>query len=241
VAQTQPTPCTASYTYAGDVNHEGSSGSAAIVINKAASVTTIGAGYTVIYNALPHGVTANVTGAGGLNQAVPVLYVPGGSTVPQNPGTYTATATFAGDADHLGSSAGPVTIMITYGACSAGVGPGGVILQPINSDGTSVYNRKGGSTIPVKFTVCDASGNPISNPAAVFAGTGGSLTMLSEVRGTVTVVNETGTNDIPDVAFRYTGSQWIFNMATTNLNQGSTYTFRINLSYQNIIFKVGVK
>lgn len=53
------------------------------------------------------------------------------------------------------------------------------------------YQRKGGSTIPVKFTVCDAFGNPISNPAAVFAGTGGSLTMLSAVRGTVTNINET--------------------------------------------------
>jgi hypothetical protein len=243
VAQTQPIPCTASYTFAGDDNHNGSSGSAVITINKAVSVTMIGAGYTVIYNALPHGVTANVTGAGGLNQAVPVVYVLGGSTVPLNPGTYTATATFAGDADHLGSTAGPVTITITYGACSAGVGPGGVILQPINSDGTSVYNRKGGSTIPVKFTVCDAYGNPISNPATVFAGTAGSLTMLSEVRGTITLVNETTTNDIPDVAFRWTGNQWMFNMATTNLNQGSTYTFRINLAYapQSITFRVGVK
>ena len=134
-----------------------------------------------------------------------------------------------------------MTITITYGNCSTGVGPGGVILQPINSDGTSVYQRKGGSTIPVKFTVCDASGNPISNPAAVFAGTGGTLTMLSEVRGTITVVNETGTTDIPDVAFRWTGSQWIFNMATTNLNSGSTYTFRINLAYGSITFRVGVK
>ena len=220
------TPCTASYSFAGDPDHTGSSDNAVITITQAPSVTTIGAGYTVIYNALPHGVTANVTGAGGLNQAVPVVYVPGSSTVPLNPGTYTATATFAGDADHLGSSAGPVTINITYGACNAGFGPGGVILPPINSDGTSVYNRKGGSTIPVKFTVCDAFGNPVSNPAAVFAGTGGSLTMLSQVRGTVTVVNEDITNDIPDVAFRWTGSQWTFNMATTNLNQGSTYTFQ---------------
>jgi hypothetical protein len=89
--------------------------------------------------------------------------------------------------------------------------------------------------------VCDAFGNPVSNPAAVFAGTGGSLTMLSQVRGTVTVVNEDITNDIPDVAFRWTGSQWIFNMATTNLNQGSTYTFRINLANGNIVFVVGVK
>ena len=32
-------------------------------------------------------------------------------------------------------------------------------------------------------------------------------------------------------------------MATTNLNQGSTYTFRINLAYapQSITFRVGVK
>src|SRR5205807_4887563 len=171
---------------------------------------------------------------------------PGGSTVPLNPGTYTATATFAGDADHLGSNAGrPVTIDITYGACSAGFGPGGVILPPINSDGTSVYQRKGGSTIPVKFRVCGASGGSISNASAVFPGTGGTLTMLSAVRGTVDAVNETTSGDIPDAAFRWDASsqQWIFNMATTNLTSGQTYQFRINLAYNpaNIIFVVGVK
>src|SRR5947199_10027995 len=83
------TPCTASYSFAGDPDHTGSSGSAVITITQAPSVTTIGAGYIVIYNTLPHGVTANVTGAGGLNQAVAVVYTPGGSTVPLNPGPYT--------------------------------------------------------------------------------------------------------------------------------------------------------
>src|SRR5439155_1516725 len=73
------TPCTASYSFAGDPDHTGSSGSAVITITQAPSVTTIGAGYMVIYNTLPHGVTANVTGAGGLNQAVAVVYNPGGS------------------------------------------------------------------------------------------------------------------------------------------------------------------
>src|SRR5439155_742031 len=187
------TPCTASYSFAGDPDHTGSSGSAVITITQAPSVTTIGAGYMVIYNTLPHGVTANVTGAGGLNQAVAVVYNPGGSTVPLNPGTYTATATFAGDADHLGSNAGPVTINITYGACSAGFGPGDVILPPINSDGTSVYQRKGGSTIPVKFNVCGANGAPLTDPTLVFAPTGGALTMTGAMRGTITVVNETVT------------------------------------------------
>jgi len=37
----------------------------------------------------------------------------------------------------------------------------------------------------VKFRVCDASDNAISNSAAVFATTGGTLTMLSAVRGTI--------------------------------------------------------
>jgi hypothetical protein len=38
----------------------------------------------------------------------------------------------------------------------------------------------------------------------VFAGTGGSLTMLSAVRGTIDNINETTGTDIPDVAFRAT-------------------------------------
>ena len=57
------------------------------------------------------------------------------------------------------TATGTAAIQIGYGTCSAAVGSGGVILQPINSDGTSVYNRKGGSTIPVKFRVCDAAGS----------------------------------------------------------------------------------
>jgi hypothetical protein len=132
---------------------------------------------------------------------------------------------------------------ITFGACSAAVGAGGVILPPINSDGTSVYPRKGGSTIPVRFRVCNAAGAAISNSAAVFAPTGGSLTMLSTVRGTIDNVNEGGITDVPDVAFRWSGDQWIFNMATSNLSAGQTYTFRINLAYgpASINFVVGVK
>jgi hypothetical protein len=130
---------------------------------------------------------------------------------------------------------------IGYGTCT-GSNPGGVILPPINSDGSSVYKRKGGSTIPVKFTVCDANGQPISNPQAVFAGTGGQLTMLSHLRGTVNNVNEDGTNDIPDVAFTYTGGMWHFNMDTANLDAPATYTFRINLADgSGITFVVGTK
>ena len=106
-----------------------------------------------------------------------------------------------------------------------------------------MYQRKGGSTIPVKFRVCNASGASISNPAVVFAPVGGSLTMLSAVRGTIDSVNENAGTDVPDVAFRWdaSGQQWIFNMATSNLISGDTYTFRINLTNGSIVFGVGVK
>src|SRR5207253_7414693 len=50
VVDTQPTVCTASYTFAGDGDRTGSAGSATILINKANSSTTIGNGFTVIYD-----------------------------------------------------------------------------------------------------------------------------------------------------------------------------------------------
>jgi len=118
-------------------------------------------------------------------------------------------------------------LAIGYGTCT-GSNPGGVILQPINTDGTSVFKR--GSTVPVKFTECDANGNAISDQTAVFATGYGSITLISAVRGQVNNVNETTYTDIPDVAFRWSNGIWIFNMATGNLDTNTRYTFRINLA-----------
>ena len=166
------------------------------------------------------------------------------AALPQ-PTPYTITASNA-----VGTGLGNYSIgyvngqfTINYGTCS-GSNPGGVILPPINSDGSSVYKRKGGSTIPVKFAVCDANGQPISNPYAVFLNypQGGQLTMTGQIRGTVDQVNETGDTTIPDVAFTFTGGMWHFNMDTGNLTAGNTYTFRINLATgPGITFTVGVK
>jgi hypothetical protein len=114
-------------------------------------------------------------------------------------------------------------------------------LQPINADNTSVF-PKAGRTVPVKFTVCDANGNPISDPNAVFAGTGGALTMLGAVRGQIPQPDESQYNDIPDAAFRYSSGIWIFNMSTSNLQSGYSYTFRINLATgQGITFVIAIK
>jgi hypothetical protein len=158
------------------------------------------------------------------------------------PGTYPSGvgASFAGDSFYSPSS-GTASLTVGYGTCT-GSDPGGVILPPINADGSSVYKRKAGSTIPVKFTLCDANGNSISDPNAVFLnGCCGSITTLTRMRGTVDNVNEMGTTDIPDVAFHLVGNHWQFNLVTTNLDAGYTYTFQINLKFSTIQFTVAVK
>jgi hypothetical protein len=157
------------------------------------------------------------------------------------PGVYPlgVEASFAGDSSYAPSS-GKASLTVTYGTCIGD--PGGVILPPINADGSSVYKRQGGSTIPVKFSVCDAPGNFISDPNAVFVnGCCGSITTLTRMRGTVDNVNEMATTDIPDVAFHQVGNHWQFNLVTTNLDAGYTYTFQINLKYGAIQFTVAVK
>jgi hypothetical protein len=156
------------------------------------------------------------------------------------PGTYTITPNVntlsATNYDFTTFNNG--TLTIGYGTCTGN--PGHVILPPINPDGSSVW--KVGSTVPVKFTVCDANGNPISDPNAVFATGYGSITLINTVRGTVDNVNEATYTDIPDVAFRWSGGQWIFNMATSNLTKNTTYTFRINLKDGSYIqFSAGTK
>jgi hypothetical protein len=229
-----------------DTNYsDGDSAAASLLINKATpTVTVTGGSFT--YDGNTHPATATATGIG--STTVPGTFVftytpPGTTAVPVNPGSYAVSVAFTSGSPNYANTSGSAAITIGYGICSASIGPGGVILPPINSDGTSVYQRKGGSTIPVKFRVCSASGASISNPAAVFSGTGGSLTMLSAVRGTIDNINEADGTDIPDVAFRWDGQQWIFNLATNNLTSGSTYAFRINLAYApaSITFVVGVK
>jgi hypothetical protein len=206
-----------------------------------ATATVVVTPYSVTYDGHAHTATYSITGVNGeTGAAVGTVNVT--NTTHTNPGTFTDTWSFTGAANYNDIAAKSITDTIHYGVCSVGYGPGGVIQQPINSDGTSVYPRKGGSTIPVKFAVCDAAGIPISNAAAVFdGGTGGALTMLSAVRGTVDVINEPGISEIPDVAFRWAGDKWIFNMATSNLTASTNYTFRINLAFGFIEFRVGVK
>src|SRR5438105_4137897 len=109
VAQTTPTACTASYSYAGDGDHTGSNDSATIVITPAASLTTVSGAGSFVFDGSAHAASVLVTGAGSLRLTPSPSYSGGCSAAPihvaqTTPTACTASYSFAGDGDHTGSN-----------------------------------------------------------------------------------------------------------------------------------------
>jgi len=113
------------------------------------------------------------------------------------------------------------------------------ILQPINVDGTSVF--KLGSTVPTKFRVCDANGNPVG-PTIAAPNVVASFSLVTMMNGVVTAVDEDVYSTTPETAFRWSSTDqlWIFNLSTgksnATLSQANiTYRFQIKLIDGTII------
>jgi hypothetical protein len=91
---------TASASFAGDANHNSSSDSKTFTISAAPSTTVVTCPTNVTYNGSTQTpCSASVSGAGGLSQVLTVNYINN-----TNAGTATASASFAGDANHNSSS-----------------------------------------------------------------------------------------------------------------------------------------
>ncbi len=153
-------------TYVGDENHTGSSDSATITIAKATSSVTVTGG-TFTYDGTTHnGGSAVVSGAGVVTGSAVLSY--SGDQI--NAGSYTVTATYAGDENHTGSSAS-ATMTITpklleASAWSQGtinIGSNGKIVlhlavnagQLYGSD--TVYSLFNGATFTIKIQKADGS------------------------------------------------------------------------------------
>jgi MBG domain len=133
-------------------------------INKAPSTTTITCPASVVYNGTPQQpCSATVTGAGGLNQSVPVTY---SNNV--NAGTATASASYAGDANHTGSSASttfiidPAPSTTTFGPAPtpAYPGPDFTVSASNNSGGAITFSRVSGPCTFVSATATTATFSP---------------------------------------------------------------------------------
>src|SRR5207249_4361562 len=95
--------CTATGTFGGDQNHDGSTDAKSVTLTKASSstVVTFEAG-PYVYRGTAFTATAAVTGVGGLNQPQAVVY--SGDCTNVTLGGCTATGTFGGDQNHDGST-----------------------------------------------------------------------------------------------------------------------------------------
>lgn len=119
------------------------------------------------------------------------------------------------------------TFAVLYATGDCLGSPGHQTLQPINADGSSSFKQ--GSTIPLKFRVCDVNGVSIGASGAVATP---NAPQLYQTTSGAPSVNEDAVSTTPDTAFRWspTDQQWIFNLGTKNLAGGKTYFYRINLN-----------
>jgi hypothetical protein len=153
-ANTNVGTATASYQYAGSANYAPSGSSKFFLITRATSTTALTCPATVVYtgsNLNPCSATA--TGAGGLNQNIAPVYSP---APVRDGGSYAASATFAGDANHFGSSAsGAVAVRFNQVNCFA---------LPLTSSLPPKTSWHGaGATHPVSCTLNDAQGAAVTN------------------------------------------------------------------------------
>lgn len=238
-------------TYAGDGSFNGSlSAGAPHQVNRVATTTTaanasamLGAA-SVVLNATVMSQTAVPVNEGWVTFTVKngaaVLGVPvvgsvvGGAAsatfslagVPG--GIHTIEVAYSGGANFLESHDHTKTLALFYqpaGTTCLG-SPGHGVLEPINADGSSVYNQ--GRTVPVKFRVCDSNGNSIGAPGVVV-----SFKLAYKVSGLVTTdIDEDPLSTTPDTQFRWdpTAQQWIFNLSTKNLAKNTTYYYVITLN-----------
>ncbi|NHA66583.1 PxKF domain-containing protein [Phycicoccus flavus] len=146
----------ASATWEGDRNHTGSTKSVQFAVAKATSstVVTCPAGpFPFTGSPITPACTARATGAGGLDVAVTPVTFANNTAV----GTATASASYAGDGNHTGSS-GSATFSIAAWNLKG-------FYQPVDMGGV-LNTVKNGSTVPLKFNVF-SGGSELTATSAV--------------------------------------------------------------------------
>jgi hypothetical protein len=161
-------PASATATYAGDPNHTASDGSMTFTIGLALSATMVTCPTTSVTftGSAQAPCTATATGDGGLSQSLPVSYTNNTAA-----GTASASASYAGDANHVPSSAS-TTFAISKASsvvtvtCAAPVTFTGSAQTPC----TAAVNGDGGLSQPVTVSYTGNLNAGTANATASFAG-----------------------------------------------------------------------
>ena len=238
------TPCTATATYAGDANHTGSSGFNTITITKASSTVTVDA-LSVEYDGSPHSTTATVSGVGtGITQTVTWAYTDNCSAEPVNVSDTpcTATATYAGDANHTGSM-GSNTITITKASSIVTVDALSVEYDGDPHPTTATVSGVGtGITQAVTWAYTDCSAEPINvsdTPCTATATYAGDANHTgSSGFNTITITKASSTVTVDALSVEYDGDPHPTTATVsgvgTGITQAVTWAYTDNCSAEPI-------
>jgi hypothetical protein len=202
---------TTSWAFLGTDNYDPTAGTAVIRIDRAAPTVRI-VGGAFVYNEAGHPATGSVAGAGNVSLGTPTFTYKDdeGSSVavPVEPGYYTATATFAGNANYLPATA-TATITVAFEARTL-------------TDLSKAFAA--GRTIPIKLQLTDAAGHNLSSSDVDVAALKLERVNADGTRSVVSLQDAGGAN--PGNLFRYdAGLQgYIFNLSTKGLSAGQ-YAF----------------
>ena len=180
------------------------------------TVTTPTAGQTLLLGQAANAAYSCADEAGGSGLASCVGTVPNGGALDTSS---VGTKTFTVNASDIAGN--PATKTVTYAVLYRFGG----VLQPVNTDGTSIF--KAGSTVPVKFQLFDAANAPIGSAIASLTYAKVSSSVIgSDLEAVSTAAATTGN------AFRYdaTAQQYIFNLSTKGWAQG---TYRLTIHSLN--------
>jgi hypothetical protein len=194
--------------------HVVTSAPAALHVNQATPVVHVTGG-SFVFNELAHPATGSVTGVLGENLGSPSFtysYTDDdghritSSTPPVEPGYYTVTASFAGNANYQPAAA-TATITIAFEARTL-------------TDLSKAFNA--GRTIPIKLQLTDAAGNNVSSAGISVAAL--RLERLNPTTGQwqSAALQDSG-NANPNNLFRYDASLggYVFNLSTKGLAAGA--------------------
>ena len=166
--------------------------------------------------------TANCTG-GSTDEGVSVGSESG--TFTPAVGSYCYTAVYAGNGDYTGSTSAIEPFSVVYGVCYL-------------YDNTKSF--KAGSTIAVKFFLCDISGNDVSGSGVVVQ-----ATQLRKLDNSASATPEdSGYANSPDNNFHYDGTLgpsggYIFNLSTKSPSPAmGAGTTALSTGTWKLIFKV---
>ncbi len=143
-------------SFAGDANHASASATATITIAKAtATVSATGGSYT--YDGAAHPATGTVTGVGGVTLGPLTFTYNGSADVPINAGSYAVVASFAGDANYSGATAGATIAIAKAASVLQWAAPAGIMYgtslgatqlsATANTPGTFAYSPAAGAVL----------------------------------------------------------------------------------------------